>query len=475
MATKKDLVEAYSFSRRRLVTAFISGAPGGREVEPSRPGRTIVGGLALAVLLIAGAAVTGVFTPRVDGDWTEEGLVTSKEKATDYLIIDTPEGEDPVLRPLINTTSAQLLFGADVEATQVPEKDLKTLEVGAPIGILNAPGSPPGADDLINEGWTACTDARRGIKVNVSETAATEPAPSTGFLVKSEGSYYVIGEGEPEGVDDPRAYRYPVRVSGRHGLSDTTLSDLSGSISSEAVDVPADWVRLFPPGGALDVDSLGLGGAVGEPVDYAGSGGIPDNARIGDFYLLGDTTYAIGANAPTELTDFAAVLLRATVGADRELIPTGDVQLDLDQGLFSEAHWPLAPLTPPVGELCAELTPDVETPGVRLVQRPEEDASVDGADVAADDIEISVDSGAGAYVRSGQWDNDPGDGEAFLIDSRGKSYLLQGPDVPELLGYADVDVLVAPDDWVSLFDDGVTLSVDAARCPPAGEDQEPCE
>ena len=34
MATKKDLVEAQSFSRRRLTTAFVSGAPGGREVEP---------------------------------------------------------------------------------------------------------------------------------------------------------------------------------------------------------------------------------------------------------------------------------------------------------------------------------------------------------------------------------------------------------------------------------------------------------
>ena len=65
MATKKDLVEAYSFSRRRLVTAFVSGAPGGREVEPARPGRTIVGGLALAVLLIAGAAIAGIFCPAV--------------------------------------------------------------------------------------------------------------------------------------------------------------------------------------------------------------------------------------------------------------------------------------------------------------------------------------------------------------------------------------------------------------------------
>ena len=246
MATKKDLVEAYSFSRRRLVTAFISGAPGGREVEPSRPGRTIVGGLALAVLLIAGAAVTGVFSPRVDGDWKEDGLVTSKELASDYLIIDTPEGEEPVLRPLINITSAMLLFGADVEATPVPEEELDTLDEGAPIGILNAPGSPPDADDLINQGWTACTDARRGIKVNVSQTAATGPAPGTGFLVKSEGDYFVIGEGEPEGVADPRAYRYPVQVSKSGGLSDTTLDALSGSISSQAVEVPGDWVRLVP-------------------------------------------------------------------------------------------------------------------------------------------------------------------------------------------------------------------------------------
>jgi hypothetical protein len=57
MATRSDLVEAYSFNRRRLVTAFVSGASGGREAEGARPGRTIVGGLALAVLLLAGAAI----------------------------------------------------------------------------------------------------------------------------------------------------------------------------------------------------------------------------------------------------------------------------------------------------------------------------------------------------------------------------------------------------------------------------------
>jgi hypothetical protein len=90
VATKKDLVEAYSFSRRRLVTAFVSGAPGGREVEPSRPGRAIVGGLALAVLLIAGAAIAGVFSSSVDPGWADQpALIISKEQGAAYVITAT--------------------------------------------------------------------------------------------------------------------------------------------------------------------------------------------------------------------------------------------------------------------------------------------------------------------------------------------------------------------------------------------------
>ena len=97
MATKKDLVEAYSFSRRRLVTAFVSGAPGGREVEPARPGRTIVGGLALAVLLVAGAAIAGVFAPRTPDDWTEHGLIVSKDTGQAYVIV--PDAGHSAMEP----------------------------------------------------------------------------------------------------------------------------------------------------------------------------------------------------------------------------------------------------------------------------------------------------------------------------------------------------------------------------------------
>ena len=109
MATKRDLVEAHAFSRRRLVTAFVSGAPGGREVEPVRPGRTIVGGLALSVLLILGAVIAGVFAPRTPEDWNTVGLVVSKDDGGLYVI--TEASEHPVLRPVINVTSAKLILG----------------------------------------------------------------------------------------------------------------------------------------------------------------------------------------------------------------------------------------------------------------------------------------------------------------------------------------------------------------------------
>ena len=69
MASTRDLVEAHSFSRRRLVTALVSGAPGGREAEPARSARAIVAGLALGVVLIAGVEVRSVLAGSAEGDW----------------------------------------------------------------------------------------------------------------------------------------------------------------------------------------------------------------------------------------------------------------------------------------------------------------------------------------------------------------------------------------------------------------------
>ena len=110
VATKKDLVEAHSFSRRRLVTAFVCGAPGGREVEPVRPGRVLIGGIALSVLLLAGAAIAGFLVGRPNSAWLENGsFVISKETGERYVVLRG--GDDPLLQRVPNYLSAQLLLG----------------------------------------------------------------------------------------------------------------------------------------------------------------------------------------------------------------------------------------------------------------------------------------------------------------------------------------------------------------------------
>ena len=193
MATKRDLVEAHQFSRRRLITAFVSGAPGGREVEPARPGRALVGGLALALLVVAGGAVTGLILGRDEADWKQPGLVISKERGQPYLV-STPEDGGLVIRPVVNVTSARLILGSESEPTYVSEDAITAERIGEPIGILNAPANVPEPQALVQSGWTACTSAESGLQLTLAPRPGVSAAPGAGFLVESRGVRYVIGQ-----------------------------------------------------------------------------------------------------------------------------------------------------------------------------------------------------------------------------------------------------------------------------------------
>ena len=59
MATRRDLAQAQSFERRRVVAALDAGAPDGQEAEPARLGRLLLGGAALAALVLLGSAAAG--------------------------------------------------------------------------------------------------------------------------------------------------------------------------------------------------------------------------------------------------------------------------------------------------------------------------------------------------------------------------------------------------------------------------------
>ncbi len=481
MATKKDLVEAYSFSRRRLVTAFVSGAPGGREVEPSRPGRTIVGGVALAVLLVAGAAVIGFLKPPTTIDWSSEGLVSEKESGADYLVLRTGVDDETELRPLANITSAMLIFGADVESTRVPRKDIAEQPQGAPIGILEAPATPPEVVDLVQSGWSACTGLAGttpvGIRLALLQEPQVTPRPDTSVVVRtSSGRLYLVA-GSPAGSDRgvERAYAYPVPES---PVTDRVLANVAGTRSEDAVPVPDQWVTLFPSGAPLGLATFGLSkGDLARPWGQASQVPGAQDAELGDVLEVGDGTYYLAVpGAALPLDEFSYAVYTALAFPRKDPLaeiplvqgPTGLVDLDA-------ASWPTVVRRNPYpsGQPCAltETLPDAQ-PVVVLA------SAVAGSPAYAEavvpgDVDITVDSGGGAFVLSGDWDLG-GPSSPVLVDPRGFAFPVGGGDERDNLGYGEVPDVVVPDDWVELLDDGVPLTVDAARCPPTSDPRAQC-
>lgn len=476
MATKKDLVEAYSFSRRRLVTAFVSGAPGGREVEPARPGRTIVGGLALAVLLMAGAAIAGVFDPRTSIDWDEPAFIIAKDKGSIYVIIDRREGDtEPALRPITNVTSAQLILGADVEPVQVPLDDITQQKTGPTIGILDAPATVPEESQLIQSGWTSCTGTGLGIKTQVTDEPQVTHTPTAGFVVRHQDDRFLIAEEPATPTRPARAYRYPMPAN--DGLN----RDLQVALGADAVDVPEQWLQLFDAGGSLDADGLALDGAGGRP-SFAGAERLPANVRVGDYYtdVNGDPAVITDRGVAT-FSDFAFRVLLHTRFADsrphKRPIPA-EADLPSAPPPYDEAgaHWPTTTLTPADGQVCAQLEAGHDAqPAVLLAQAPVGEASAEDVDDPALK-EAAVDSGQGAYVLSGGFGEGSDTAQPVLVDERGRAYPLVGADTAERLGYEDDDWTLVPESWLDLFAPGVELSEDAALCPPTSEEgEETCQ
>lgn len=467
MATKKDLVEAHAFSRRRLVTAFVSGAPGGREVEPARPGRTIVGGLALSVLLVAGAAVAGFFSGRTPDDWTQPGLVQSKDTKALYVILDgedsaadaEAEGTRVTLHPVINITSAKLILDSPtLEPVEVKEEDIGRQVTGSELGILGAPAVLPSPGNLVQSGWTACAGTDAAIRLAISGRPGVRPAPAAGHLVRVGREYHVLAAPVGEGA---RSYRVAENDGGRR---DRLLRDIGAPSTDQAVPVGPDFLALFPVGGELSAGTFGLEG-VGERPSYARD--VP-GVRIGDVVSVGETPFLIAPDGPQELDPFAA----AVYGED-PVKRVDDLGVQESVGPWEEtAHWPTAQLEEADEAPCAQLDarPD-EPPRVLLAGEPGGAASPE--DAPAGRTSIHVDPGTGAYVEAGGWTATDGFSE-FLVDSNGVRYELQGPGTASALGYGDREPARVPDPWVELLRAGTPLSQDLALCPPGYDGSEAC-
>jgi type VII secretion protein EccB len=467
VATKRDLVEAHSFSRRRLVTAFVSGAPGGREVEPARPGRTIVGGVALGVLLMAGAAVSGVLAGRTEVDWNNPGLIISKDNGQPYVI--TRASSHPVLNPVVNITSARLIIGSSAQPVVVPEHTIQDQTIGSEIGILGAPATVPDADGLVETGWTSCTADGKGVRTYVAAEPEASYADGAGFVVESGGSRWLVATAGGVGG----GYRYPLPTVGG-GAQDRFLQAVGLGVGNEAVHVPDAWLGLWPAGGDLTWQSFGIpAGAYGRPVSY-GSQIHVTQAKVGDVVQVGDTGYLLAPTGPVRLTSFAQAVYEAAGPPDGAFHTWHENTMDKDAVVspFAAAEWPEGSLTPATGELCAVLQAGAGArPAVALATDPGPEASA--GHVRAGRRDAGVAPRGGAYVLSADF-SQATRGLPFLIDLKGSSHLLEGAAATNL-GYADFPAPVVPDTWVKLFPTGAVLSPTLALCEPARTTAKGCQ
>ncbi|GGR60223.1 hypothetical protein J2S40_004382 [Nocardioides luteus] len=456
MATKKDLVEAHAFSRRRLVSAFLSGAPGGREVEPARPGRSVFGGLVLAVLLIAGGAVAHFLSPKAATGWADEdGLIVTKGGAR--YVVTGPEKEKE-LHPVVNLASAQLILGLDLEKSSkvIDQEEIDKEFPKATIGLSGpkVPEELPTEADFIKTGWTACTADGAGTFLNISAKPDVRAAGAAGFFVRTtEGTYLIADSTNVEG--ETQAYSFKVEGDAE------TYADRIFTDPVPTPTVPQAWVNLFPAGGALAGDSFGT------TFSKAGQAVEGEEYPIGTKGNYLAKEYLMTESGWIRLEEFASEVYDLAFG-DKVNLQSLDSQPNINgERLEASTFWPRSNLEPATGAACARLDTSDRTT-VRLGIQPGEDAWPVSEPPAADDLTAArVDPGKGAFVyaASGE-DVSKESATPFLIDARGTANTLDGPTTVGRLGLTTDSGPIVPSTWLQLLPSGAALSTELALCPP---------
>lgn len=443
MASKKDLIEAQTFSRRRLLTAFTSGAPGGKELEPAKPMRGVVAGLALTALVVVGGLFYGFLRPGLPAGWDNNRLVVAEDTGARYVSVAG------TLHPVANTTSARLIVPAgEFDVVTTNAERLADAPLGQPVGIVGAPDQLPPADRLLDTGWGACLvldaaqgagDGTAGVATTLSATAPATPTDQAAVVRTEAGTAVLVG-----------GTAFPVDPDG----TDAVLRAI-GLGDAEVRDVSAAWLRLFTPGSELSAIVVR---DAGDPVEgtelRVGQVLHPSGSAVTNRFLVQED----GSLAPLDPLAYQLYLL----GTGSQLGEAVDVPqaavADLPNSSVPAGadDWPNAEITPvPDTDVpCALATADDDGPGTVLAV-----ATAEAARAAAG---VRVDHGAGALVRAagrGQQSS----GGLYLVDATGTAFPVVGDaDTLARLGYAAEDLGAVTDAWIDLLPTGPALSVDAA-------------
>lgn len=447
MASKKELVEAQAFSRRRLLTAFVSGTPGGRELEPTKPMRAVVAGVALSVLLVLGSLGFGLLKPSLPNGWDDNSLVLTKGSGTRFVAVKG------TLYPVTNTTSARLLIpSGEFKVVEVPEAKIAEVPRGARIGITGAPDELPARDNLVDDGWLSCTAEGGAVRTELAPDAAGATLSAESAVVSTGDQTFVVHG----------AFRHLVAPG-----QETAVLRALGLESAQVTKVTGVWTNLFTAGSALEPLTLagagkpldgplaGTGAVVGSVVEVPGSGDTPNRYAV----------TADGRLAP--LTEVAYQLYQLGSGSQvaGPISATSAQIRDIETApALAPTSWPATPSAAlaPGAPLCAVLDGSVgPTARGHLGTASDESAPTSPG------LEVVVAPARGALVRA-TGDEVPDAGVVQLVDASGTTFAVPDASTEVLaqLGYTARDIVPVPQSWLALFPAGPELTAESASQTP---------
>ncbi len=453
MASKRDLIEAHAYNRRRLISAFLSGAPGGREVESVSRSRPVVAGLTLGGLLLAGAAVAGLLTKPLPDGWDNGYVILGQSSAARFVSI---KGN---LHPVLNATSARLILPSakGFRVQVVDDVKIAATPHGSTLGILGAPDDLPPASSLVQSGWVSCLDG-----LNVATSISTEQVPTLndgdGLTVKVDAN----------GED----VRYLLAAGLRFRIPTDRYDSVKQYVNKVETPqtVPGAWVDLFNPGTDLSFASFAFvnPSMVEKPLPAQFRLGNKID-KVGQLIVNKDQGNAMSVmvdNGTIPLTAFAAAIYQGTapgaLGRPKTVSNADLAQIQpSDTRTFYPADWPTTVPASVTGKPCAVLETAANKPAAtHLLLAPPESTRVK----LPNSLGVYVQPGHGGLVRASATGTG---GPVYVIDQSGQVFNITDPTAETLnrLGYANTVPRFVPPPWVAQFKAGPALSEAAVNAP----------
>jgi type VII secretion protein EccB len=443
VASKRDLIEAHKYSRRRLVSAFVSGTPRGKEVESLSRGRPVVAGVVLTGLMVAVVAVSGLLSPGLPDDWDQQGVVITEDSGERFLALDG------TLYPVINSVSARLLLPAEsgFRVEIVPDDAVAAAPRGATIGILGAPDDLPAPSRLHQSGWAACLATNGATYLAIDPAVRLEADTTSGVVLEHDAGQVLVAGG----------VRYEIPAEGQ-----ANVLRVLGLDTAPAVAAPGAFVDLYTPGSALRwpvEDIPGLGEPL--PADVGGPGGATTVGQLVRNVDVGGAPAILTRAGAAPITEFAAALysVQAPGGLGTALDLTNADLADVpnDTGAYAPESWPATLPGTTTEQPCAVLSTSTDG-GARTTF-----ATAEPSDEIFSGRRVAVAPGSGALVRSSS--TGTGAGPVYLVDQTATRFEITTPsrEVLARLGYAEVEPAIVPAPWLAHLGDGPELNAEAAR------------